>query len=283
MGRDARVRHQKQSHSISAKAPAPIVNIAERRSQRDALQPGRKQGVFIAVPTVGGTVNFTIAMAFGRAMASSHLPECPFHFTVHMEVGKRGIDYARNCIVQTFINESDADWLMMIDADQVVPDNFWQLCTVRDADVVSALVPVWVANMDPEAMLRVNNYGLDEQHRCYNLPIPPDDAKQPYRVPIVGTGCIAIRRRVFAPKPKGVGLTPFYFTHLPDRKVQAGEDINFSVECQRVGFTLAVHPSVRVGHTKELELWQVEQYYRARRKAEIDGKVITDAQRLSVG
>ena len=283
MGREARVRHQRTSSSISAKAPAPIVNIADRRQLRDPLQPNRKPTLFVAVPTVSGMVNFSIAMMFGRAMASSSIAECPFHFTIHTEVGKRGIDYARNCIVQTFVNESDADWLMMVDEDQIVPDNFWQLCTVRDADVVSALVPVWVANMDPETMLRVNNYGLDDQHRCYNLPMPPDDAKQPYRVPIVGTGCIAIRRRVFAPKPRGVGLTPFYFTHMPDRKVQAGEDINFSVECNRVGFTLAVHPSVRVGHMKELELWQVEQYYAARRKSEIEGKQVTDAQRLSIG
>ena len=283
MGRDARVRHQKASRSISAKQPAPIVNIADRRMVRDALQANRKQGVFVAVPTVNGSVNFSIAMLFGRAMASTSVAECPFNFTIHAEVGKRGIDYARNCIVQTFMQESDADWLVMVDADQVVPDNFWQLCMVRDADVVSAVVPVWVANMDPETMLRVNNYGLDAEHRCYNLPIPPPENVQPYRVPIVGTGCIAIRRRVFAPKPAGVGLTPFYFTHLPDRKVQAGEDINFSVEANRAGFVLAVHPGVRVDHMKELSLWQVEAYYNARHKMESEGRSVTDAQRLSIG
>lgn len=282
MGREARIRRQRP-HAISASAPAPVVNIADARSRRDALQPGRKVGVFIAVPTVSGKVNFTIAMLFARAMASSRLPECPFNFTVHIEAGKRGIDYARNCIVHTFLNESDADWLLMIDDDQVAPDNFWQLCTVHDADVVSALVPVWVCNMDPEAMLRVNAYGVDEKHRCYNLPIPPVDAAQPYRVPIVGTGAIAIRRRVFAPKPHGVGDTPFYFTHEPSRKVQAGEDINFSVECNRAGFVLAAHPGVRFDHTKELALWQVQQYYDARHAMEIAGRTLSDEQRVSVG
>ena len=148
---------------------------------------------------------------------------------------------------------------------------------------MSGLTPVWVANMDPETMLRVNNYGLDAQHRCFNLPMPDDKVTQPYRVPIVGTGCIAIRRRVFAPKPKGVGTAPFYFTHAPDRKVQAGEDINFSVECNRAGFVLAVHPQVRFGHMKQLELWQVEQYYQARKTMELSGKQATDEQRLSIG
>jgi hypothetical protein len=277
-----KIRRQRPG-SISANAPAPIVNIAEARSRRDALQPNRKQGVFIAVPTVDGEVNYSIAMLFARAMASNAIPECPYHFTVHLEVGKRGIDYARNAIVQTFLRESNDDWLYMIDADQVVPENFWHLCTVRDADVVGALIPVWVANMDPETMLRVNNYGVDAEHRCYNLPAPPPDLVTPYRVPIVGTGAIAIRRRVFAPKPHGVGDVPFYFTYLDDRKVRGGEDVNFSVECGRAGFTLAVHPAVRFDHMKTLPLGQIETYYQARHKMEMAGKQPTEAQRLSIG
>ena len=68
-----------------------------------------------------------------------------------------------------------------------------------------------------------------------------------------------------------------------DRKVQAGEDVNFSVECNRAGFMLAVHPGVRVGHMKELELSQIEQYYQARHKMESEGRQTTEAQRLSIG
>jgi hypothetical protein len=132
-------------------------------------------------------------------------------------------------------------------------------------------------------MLRVNNYGVDAKHRCYNLPIPAIDAKQPYRVPIVGTGAIAIRRRVFAPKPYGVGDVPFYFTHEANRKVQAGEDVNFSVECNRAGFVLAAHPGVRYDHTKELGLWQVAAYYDARHRMETEGRSLSDEQRVSIG
>lgn len=278
----ARLRARKTT-DFPMSAPPPVVNIATRRALRDHLHPGRKPTIFIAVPTLSGRVNFSIAMLFARAMASSNIPECPFHFTVHMEAGKRGIDYARNCIVRTFMRDTDADWLMMIDDDQVVPEDFWKLCTVRDADVVSAVTPVWVCSMDPETMLRVNNYGVDAQQRCYNLPMPPDDATQPYRVPILGTGCIAIRRRVFAPKPAGIGETPFHFTYMDDGKVRAGEDINFSVACNLAGFTLAVHPAVRFDHTKELALWQIEEYYRARHKMESEGRTTTDAQRVSIG
>jgi hypothetical protein len=281
-GSVARKRKQK-ARAFAATAPKPIVNIAEKRSLRSAIQPNRKPSMFIAVPSENGWINFTIAPAFARAMASNSVQECPFKFSVHIEVGKRGADYARNCIVKKFMEETDADWLVMIDNDEVVPENFWQLCTVSDADVVSGLTPVWVANMDPEVMLRVNNYGVNKKHQIYNLPIPGDDTKRPYRVPILGTGCIAIRRRVFAPRPQGLGITPFYFKHEPDRKVMAGEDINFSVEANRAGFVLAVHPGVKFDHMKEIALWQIERYYQARKAMEIAGKQSTDDQRVSIG
>jgi hypothetical protein len=264
-------------------APAPIVNIAEKRVLRTALQPGRKQGVFLAVPTVDGNIHFTIGIMFARAMASNAIEACPYHFIAHVEPGKKGIDFARNSIVRTFMEQSDADWLVMIDQDQGVPENFWQLCAVTDADVVSGLTPVWVGNKEPETMLRVNNYGINEKGQCYNLDTPAKDVKQPYRVPVTGTGCIAIRRRVFAPKPHGLGLSPFYFTYEEDRKVRAGEDINFGVNVNRAGFNLCVHPGVRFDHAKLVPLWQVEQYYDARKKMEDAGKTLTQEQRLSIG
>lgn len=262
--------------------PAPIVKIEGSSDDRKSINPGRKTGLFLACPTASGKMNFTIGMGFGRAMASQTLPECPFRFTIHVEVQKRPVDYARNMIVKAFM-ESDDDWLVMVDEDQILPDNWWHLCTVSDADIVGALTPVWVSNMDPETMLRVNNYGVDDQNRCYNLPAPDDSVKQPYRVPIVGTGLIAIRRRVFAPKPSGLGDSPFYFTFMDDRKIRGGEDVNFSVDANRAGFTLAVHPGVRSDHLKEIPLSQVESYYRARKAAELAGKEITPEQRVSIG
>lgn len=278
----ARKRKQR-SKSFAANAPAPIVNIAEQRSLREALQPGRKPGIFVAALSVTGRLHYSIAMTFARAMQSTMLDNCPWRFGVHTEPGKKGADYARNSIVKKFLEETDADWLVMVDEDQVVPENFWQLCMIKDADIVSGLTPVWVCNMDPETMFRVNNYGVNEQGQCYNLPVPLESVKQPYRVPVVGTGCIAIRRRVFAPKPHGLGMNPFYFTFGEDRKVQAGEDINFSVDANKAGFVLSVHPDVRFDHMKELPLWQVEAYYQARSKMEREGKTLTDEQRLSIG
>jgi hypothetical protein len=216
-------------------------------------------------------------------MASSMMSECPFRFAIHIEPGKRGVDFARNAIVKTYMEDTDDDWLMMIDDDEVVPEDFWKLCTIKDVDVVSALTPVWVGNMDPETMLRVNNYGVDGQGRCYNLETPDESVQQPYRVPVVGTGCIAIRRRVFAPQPYGLGLNPFYFTREDNQKIKAGEDINFSVNANKAGFVLAVHPQVWFDHMKEMPLRQVQSWYDARSKMEREGRRTTEEQRISIG
>lgn len=280
MGREAKARAARR---FPDRPPAQIVNIAAYRSKRQPLQADRKVGVFVAVPTIDGNVHYSIPISFAKMMQSNSVAECPFLFTVHIEAGKRGPDYARNCIVKTFLEDNDADWLVMIDADQGVPDDFWKLCTVLDADVVAAVTPVWVGNMSPETMMRINHYGVDSEGRCFNLQTPPDTAKQPYRVPAVGTGCIAIRRRVFAPKPAGVGTSPFYFTYEDDRKVRGGEDINFSVDCQRAGFVVAAHPEVWFDHVKPLSLKQVEDWYKARHKMEMEGRTTTDEQRLSIG
>lgn len=279
----ARKRKQKKARAFSSTAPAPIVNIANARSARHALQPDRKPQVLLACPTVDGNINYTIGVQMARAMASSEYDECPFKFAVHVEPGKRPIDYARNRIVQLFM-KTDADWLIMWDQDQAIPENFYEMCMVTDADVVSALVPVWVGNMDPEAMFRINAYGVNDKGQCFNLPMPPDDVNLPYRVPITGTGCIAIRRRVFAPPPHGLGMkAPFYFTYMDDRKVQGGEDINFGVNANKAGFVLAVHPSVRVDHVKPVPLWQVDAWHRAASAMEAEGRQTTDEQRLSIG
>lgn len=276
-------KRKQRARGLASKAPAPIVNIAEKRSVRESIEPGRKMSIFLAVPTLSGFVHFSITHQFGRAMHSTGLPECPFFLTTHVLPGIKGIDYARNKIVHTFLYESDCDWLLMVDADQTLPDNFWQMCMIRDADVVSALTPVWVGNATPEEMLRVNQYGVDDKQRCFNLPMPPKEVKQPYRVPIVGTGCIAIRRRVFAPPPVGIGDHPFHFTRDEMGKVIAGEDVNFGTQVNRAGFIIAAHPGIWSDHVKDLHLLQVKEYYDARSSMEREGRTTSDEQRLSIG
>ena len=266
-----RRRHRKQRHRSALRAaPTPAF-------QRPA---SGKIPVLLAVPTGDGNINYSIGMALAAAVQASYQPEFPIAFNLHVEAGVRGIEYARNKIVNLFMDQTTCEWLYMIDADQVVPANFWQLCLVENADVVSGLTHTWMAGGPPQAMLRVNQYNVDADNQCYNIQPPPEALAEnrPYFVPIVGTGCIAIRRRVF----EKLGRNRFYFTRYEDGRIRGGEDINFSVDCQRAGFKIAVHPGVRFGHVKPIDVGQIATFYEARHGFDNQGGELTPADTLSI-
>lgn len=237
--------------------------------------PDNRVKIFFACPSVDGRVNWSIAHQMGKMMAYNAAVDSPLSFATFIMIGQRPIEYARNKIVQEFM-KSDCHWLYMVDADQVMPENFWELVRVP-TDIVSGETYCWVGNGYKPGRLRVNQYGLDPASQCFNV-TPPEGQNAPYLVPVVGTGCIAIRRRVF----EKLGDRPFKFTYTDESKVIAGEDVNFSVDAQRAGFRIAVHPGVKFGHVKELDLAQVKEYGEAYHEFKASGREHQMADMLSI-
>ena len=246
--------------------PPPVFNpTAENRLR-----------IFFGVPTVSGKVNWSIAHQMGKMMAYSRDPSSPIEFATSFIVGQRPVEYARNNLVKQFLTQTDAHWLMMVDDDQVMPENFWELVRVP-VDVVSGTTNVWVGNGYLPGRLRVNQYGLNEKAQCFNL-TPPDEPPGPYLVPIVGTGCVAIRRRVF----EKLGDHPFRFTYDEYGKMIAGEDVNFCMDTLKAGFKIAVHPTVKFGHVKEIDLAQIGEFEKASREFHAAGREHLPNDMLSV-
>ena len=81
---------------------------------------------------------------------------------------------------------------------------------------------------------------------------------------------------------EALGDRPFKFTYTDEGRVIAGEDVNFSVSAQRAGFRIAVHPGVRFGHMKELDLSQIEDYERASHEFRNSGKPHQISDMLSI-
>ena len=255
---------------------------AHHEQVRQATGTG-KTPIMFAVPSESGRVNWSIAMAVGRMMYNSQAAGCPFQFDTHIIAGIRPIQYARNIIVEKFL-ESPCQWLIMVDDDQVVPENFWQMVTVGNADVVSGKTHCWVGNGYLPGRLRVNQYGLIKREEieypeCYNISPTAEVEKGPYVVPIVGTGCIAIRRHVI----EALGPNCFQFSYRRNGSIMGGEDINFSQACNQSGFVIAVHPGVKFGHMKTVDLGQVDEYAQARVEFERAGKPHSPVDMLSVG
>ena len=246
-------------------------------------RPARKARIMFAVPTESGRLNWSIAHQMARMMYNTAQPDCPMTFATSIKAGVRPIQYARNLIAAEFL-ASDCDWLIMVDDDQVVPENFWQLCNVPNGDVVSGKTYCWVGNGYLPGRLRVNQYGLIKREEieypeCYNISPTAEVEKGPYVVPIVGTGCIAIRRHVI----EALGPNCFQFSYRRNGSIMGGEDINFSQACNQSGFVIAVHPGVKFGHMKTVDLGQVDEYAQARVEFERAGKPHSPVDMLSVG
>ena len=236
-------------------------------------------GVMLAVPTLSGNVNWSIAHQFGMAGMYNGDSSCPYFFQTVLQTGTTPVEYARNCIVEQFLERSQCEWLYMWDADQIVPDNWPALLKLKDTGVkiLSATTFVWVGNKQIPWRLRLNQYSLDEKGQCFN--IGPASKDQPYYVPIVGTACMAIHRDVF----DKLGKHPFRMTHQESQKIKAGEDVNFCVDAQKAGVQILVHPGIIFDHVKPLPLMQVGETISGAVHAKISNLQPTIEQMLSVG
>ena len=255
-------------------------NRGFKKPAKPVVHPSGKIGVLLAVPTLSGNVNWSIAHQFGMAGAYNSDPANPFHFQTLIQNGCTPVEFARNCIVEQFL-ASQCTWLYMWDADQVIPDNWPALLMLRDhAKILSATTFVWVGNKHIPWRLRLNQYSLDEKSQCYN--IGPASKDQPYWVPIVGTACMAVHREVFETLRKS-RPHPFYMTHHENEKIKAGEDVNFCVDAQKAGFPILAHPGVIFDHVKQLPLMQVGETISGATHARMNNLQPTIEQMLSVG
>lgn len=234
-------------------------------------EPEGRVGVMIAVPSLTGFVRWSIANMAATAATYNHDPQCPWWFQMFWVNGARPFEYARNKIVRYFMENTTAEWCYMIDDDQEVPDNWFHLLRISDADVVSGTTTCWAGVENSAVRMRVNQYTLDPQGRCTNI-TPPATNGSPYQVPVVGTGCMAVRRRVF----EKLGMHPFKMTQCEDGSIMAGEDVYFCNEVNKAGFRISVHPQVKFGHLKTVDLNHVAEWAhnRMRRSRLEDGKPV---------
>ena len=259
---------------------APEKEIKRNEAGERLLENG-KVGVVLACATLAGDVRWSIAHQYSLSQVFNHDPQNPFHFATYFQVGARPFEYARNLVVQHFLEKTDAEWLYFWDADQEVPDNWWHVLTMRTPegkppDIVSGTTFCWVGTPNPAARLRHNQYDLDEQGRCYN--ITPKHPSMPYEVNIVGTACMAIRRHVL----EALGPHPFKVTTWPDGRIRSSEDITFCFEARKKGFRIGVHPGVVFGHIKPIDLRGVADFASARLKMMKAGSKFTKEEMLSV-
>ena len=208
-----------------------------------------------------GTINSMLAQDLIHIAIN---PSQRFHNLV--QVGNIGLTTrSRNLVVKTFLETTNAAWLLMIDSDERLSiENFNKLVDAahdKDRPIVSGLVfaaffdnddalrPVpTIYRMDPEKGLEaIDDYPIDEL----------------IEVDAVGTGCILIHRDVLLEMQKQTtpnqGKDWAWFVEGAINGTYFGEDLLFSKRLKSMGYKIHAHTGAILPHHKQF--WLDERHH----------------------
>lgn len=176
-------------------------------------------------------------------------PEMCVHRSFH--------DYARNAIVEEFL-ATDCDMLWFLDSDVIPPENVLDLITEHGDNwkCAGAPYPVFITPSGYDCpQIVFTTYSRDESGmRATHVPLAPG---APMWVDGVATGCIFVRREVFAAMQK-----PYFEFHYrkEDMHIEYGEDLSFCRKVSDLGYRFLVDFSMVCRHLKSVDLLDVSNY-----------------------
>lgn len=224
----------------------------------------KKIKVYVGQPSTGTCVDFQPYML--RAIQEAYkdtvelvYPEACAHRIFH--------DFARNGVVEDFLL-SDCDVLWFLDSDIVPPVHVLDLVTKHEGwKVAGATYPIFmspgmVADGGREVVFTC--YKRNEQG-CLKPGQVPDEGVE--YVDGLATGCLFIKREVFAQIER-----PFFkFTYNETtRGLHTGEDIDFCIRMNALGYQFLTDYSMVCKHYKNVELLEVNNYAMAFAKRSVE-------------
>lgn len=184
----------------------------------------------VALPLVDDYVHkqfFSSFLLMDKPDYSLLLPRFPSKF---------GIAQIRNDLVKQAFEEN-CTHIVMMDTDQVYPEDTIEKLLADDKDIVGGVVHRRYTPFEPilyRGELTKYHHVPDEE--CYSGKVIEVDA--------VGTGCLMIKTEVFKNLQK-----PWFkiYTH-PDTNKAVGEDIHFCSEAKKAGYKIYANTSVEIDH-----------------------------------
>ena len=191
-------------------------------------------------------------------------PSQRFHNLI--QVGNIGLTTrSRNVVVKTFLETTQAAWLLMIDSDERFSlETFKKLVNSadeKDRPIVSGLV--FAAFFDGEDALRPvpTIYRMNSEKGLQPIDDYPEDKL--IEVDAVGTGCILIHRRVLLEMQKQAtenqGKDWAWFVEGAINGTYFGEDLLFSKRLKSMGFPIYAHTGAILPHHKQF--WLDERHH----------------------
>jgi len=188
------------------------------------------------------------------------------HFDHMVQVGNIGLTTrSRNVVVKTFLETTNANWLLMIDSDERLSLDTWHklIDSAHDKDrpIVSGLV--FAAFFDGEDALRPvpTIYRMDLETGLQPIDGYPEN--QLIEVDAVGTGCILIHRSVLLDMQKQAtfnqGKNWAWFVEGAIDGTYFGEDLLFSKRLKSMGYKIHAHTGAILPHHKQF--WLDERHH----------------------
>lgn len=152
----------------------------------------------------------------------------------------------RNNLVRHFLNDTTAPWLWMLDADmQFTPDCLDRLLQAgKHYKVVSGLC---FARNDSDTVYPTL-YRRDDDGVIQKVPEYPEN--ELIEVDGTGAACLLIHRSVLTEIARKYPEPYVWYEDTAEGGREIGEDITFCLRAKEVGFPVAVHCGVKVGHVK---------------------------------
>ena len=188
------------------------------------------------------------------------------HFDHMVQVGNVGLTTrSRNVVVKTFLETTDADWLLMIDSDERLSLDAWHklidAAHDKDRPIVSGLV--FAAFFDDHDGLRPvpTIYRMDSEKGLEAIDAYP--INEIIEVDAVGTGCLLIHRSVLLDMQKQAtpnqGQNWAWFVEGAIDGTYFGEDLLFSKRLKSMGYTIHAHTGAILPHHKQF--WLDERHH----------------------
>lgn len=196
----------------------------------------KNKGIYIAILNQGWI----------RPELSTLLANFPKQRLYNVYIGypaHKPITHNRNTIVKRFL-ETDYDYLLMIDSDNIPPQNILELADY-DKDVIGGLCYAFMKNMIIPLCLKQNkegSYDMMDVHKNEGL----------VEVDGIGSGVMMIKREVLENIP-----FPFENTYDPEGIKVRGLDIHFCEKAKKKGYEVWCHLDYKCSHWSIIDLKQV--------------------------
>jgi len=208
----------------------------------------KKDVIVVAIPTIGPH-NSEISLKLARFLTNLKAPR-GYDLKISFSF-KNPVDANRNRIVKNFLEDKQNKWLVMIDSDNVPPDNILDIIKLNKP-VVSATVMGMQNGIPHPLVMKMNS---KKMYTMVNLSEINNEVDKDGLIEVdgVGCGCIVIRRDVL----EKIKSNWFRFQYNDWGDIAYSEDYSFSQKVKKNKFKIYVSVKHICEHYKTVGLWHI--------------------------